>query len=313
MTKRYIFRIKLLYNSHRKLFNFVLAFIGAYALLNCIGFFYSPLSPEVLLSRENANALKQYTLGFGPAAPLLFVLIQGLQVIVIPIPGQVTGIVAGFVFGWKPGALYAMIGLTLGMTVVFSLSRRLGRRFVERLQGAAALAEFENLFLKGETQTGVLYEESKKAINSHELLTFFLIMLLPGFPDNLACLVAGLTRIPIRKLLLAAILGRLPSTLVLCLVGDGWSSEQSNFTLLLVTVGALVLTAIYLGQKHRIERLVYRLVSGKTTLEGKTNPVQPVGPSSQQLQEARILMNGLLGQEQNIHPLQGDKFPGASP
>lgn len=265
MSNKYVFRIKVLYKNHRKLLNIVLAVVGVYALLNCIGFFYSPLSTETLLRKENADALKRYTLSFGLAAPVVFVVVQALQVTIIPIPGQVIAFIAGFVFGWRPGVIYTMIGLTFGMTVVFNLSRRLGRGFVERLHGTSAVGEFEKLFLNDENQPGGLYEKSKEAIRSHGLLTFFLIMLLPGFPDNLACLVAGLTRIPIRKLLLAAIVGRFPSMLVLCLLGDGWSSAQGHLTLFILTAVALVLTATYLWNKHRIEGLVIQLLAKKQT------------------------------------------------
>jgi uncharacterized membrane protein YdjX (TVP38/TMEM64 family) len=252
--------------------NIILAFIVLYGLLNCIGLFYSPLSTEALLRKENADALKQYTLSFGLAAPVVFVLVQALQVIIIPIPGQVIAFIGGFVFGWRPGVVYTMIALTVGMTVVFNLSRRLGRGFVERLHGTGALAEFEKLFLKGENKTGGLYGKSKEAIRSHGLLTFFLIMLLPGFPDNLACLVAGLTRIPIRKLLLAATVGRFPSMLVLCLLGDGWSSAQGHLTLFILTAVALVLTITYLWNKDRIEGLVIKLLVEKNKLERKQTP-----------------------------------------
>lgn len=188
-----------------------------------------------------------------------------MQVIIIPIPGQVIAFFAGFVFGWERGVVYTMVGLTIGMTLVFNLSRRLGRRFVDRLRGARALREFEDLFLKAENKAGGLYEKSREAIRSHGLLTFFLIMLLPGFPDNLACFVAGLTRVPIRKLLLAAILGRFPSMLVLCLLGDGWSNAQGRLTLFIVTAVALILTITYLCNKDRIEKLAIQLLVKRRT------------------------------------------------
>jgi len=38
--------------------------------------------------------------------------------------------------------------------------------------------------------------------------------LIPFLPDDACCLAAGLTRVPLRKLLLAALLGRFPGVLV---------------------------------------------------------------------------------------------------
>src|SRR5262249_12989465 len=44
---------------------------------------------------------------WGAAAPIIFILIQALQVIIAPIPGEVTGILGGFVFGQWLGLVYS--------------------------------------------------------------------------------------------------------------------------------------------------------------------------------------------------------------
>lgn len=251
-------RIKNFYSKHHRFINGVLLLAGLYLGLAMAGLFYKPLSPQVLLSKENADAAKQYMLGFGWLAPFIFILLQVAQVVIVPIPGQVVGFIAGFIFGWKQGTLLAMTGMTIGMFIVFNLSRRLGRGFVERREGGAALQEFEQMFFKRGQEGPGLYERSKQSLGSHALLTFFLIMLLPGFPDNLACFVVGLTRIPIRKLMLAAVVGRFPSALVLALFGDGWSQSEANTTVLAITAITLALTGLYLWQRQRIEAWLRR-------------------------------------------------------
>lgn len=245
-----------LYRKHSKLINSVLAFLGIYLLLSLVGLVYRPLSPGEILKKEHADAVKAFFLGLGVAAPLLFIVLQVAQVVVIPIPGQVIGFVAGYVFGWKLGAIYTMIGLTCGSLIVFSLSRKFGRPFVERLKGAEAVKDFETLFGDPQVTAGGLYQRSKESLRAHGLLTFFLVMLLPGLPDNLACFAAGLTNIPIRRLILAAAVGRLPATLTLVLLGDGWSSAAGNTTLYLISAAALLLTALYLWKRRKVERLV---------------------------------------------------------
>ena len=86
-------------------------------------------------------------------------------------------------------------------------------------------------------------------------------MLLPGLPDNLACFVAGLTKIPVRYLLVAALVGRFPAALGLSLFGDGWSKAESSTTLVILGGAALVLTVIFLWKKEKIETIV-RKVAG---------------------------------------------------
>jgi hypothetical protein len=49
---------------------------------------------------------------YGVLAPLVFIVIQALQVIIAPIPGDVTGVLGGFAFGQWLGFFYSTIGLT---------------------------------------------------------------------------------------------------------------------------------------------------------------------------------------------------------
>ncbi|MBI4796090.1 MAG: hypothetical protein HY790_09705, partial [Deltaproteobacteria bacterium] len=42
----------------------------------------------------------------GPLAPLIFIVVQTLQVVFAPIPGEATGFIGGFLFGVPLGMLY---------------------------------------------------------------------------------------------------------------------------------------------------------------------------------------------------------------
>src|SRR5262245_16196776 len=69
----------------------------------------------------------------GVLAPLIFIGLQALQVIIAPIPGDVTGILGGYLFGQWVGIVYSTIGLTLGSVSAFAVGRWVGAHFVERL------------------------------------------------------------------------------------------------------------------------------------------------------------------------------------
>jgi uncharacterized membrane protein YdjX (TVP38/TMEM64 family) len=246
-------RLGTLYRKHTRFLYAILILAILYVALASAGTVYRPLSPDVLLSKESADTAKEYILGFGEAAPLLFIAIQVAQVVVAPIPGQAAGFAGGYVFGWRLGVLYTMIGLATGSWLVFLLSRKLGRRFVEKLNGAEALKDFEALF---RAKDGGFYGKSKDAVRSHGLLTFFLIMLLPALPDDLVCFAAGLSRIPIWKLMIAALLGRFPGMLALSMAGDGFSNADSN-TVFVFLIGACVaLSVLYLWKRESIEKLM---------------------------------------------------------
>lgn len=258
-------RIRIFYKKHYKLVNAIVLLLGVYGTLAGIGVFYKPLSPESLLRKENTDAVAHYVLSYGPWAPIFFVALQICQVVIVPIPGQVIGIIAGYIFGWKLGTTVTMAGLACGMIIVFTLSRKLGRDFVEKLNGPEAMRDLEVLFSSRDSNEGGLYQKSTQTLRSNALLTFFLVMLLPGLPDNLACFVAGLTRIPIRYLLLAALVGRFPAALTLSLFGDGWSKAESSTTLLVLGGVALLLTVIFLWKKQKIETIVRKVAGWSDT------------------------------------------------
>jgi uncharacterized membrane protein YdjX (TVP38/TMEM64 family) len=263
-TDGFGWRLKTFYQKHSKLVNAIIILLGVYATLASIGAFYKPLSPESLLKKENTDAVAHYVLSFGWAAPIFFVALQVCQVVILPIPGQVIGIVAGYIFGWKLGVTYMMIGLTLGMIIVFTLSRRLGRGFVERLNGPEAMRDLEALFASRDAGGG-FYQKSAQTLRSNAVLTFFLFMLLPGLPDNLACFVAGLTRIPIRYLLVAALVGRFPAALALSFFGDGWSKAENSTTLLVLGGAALLITVLFLWKREKIETIVRKVAGWSET------------------------------------------------
>ncbi len=146
----------------------------------------------------------------GGWAPLAFMAMQVAQVVIAPLPGQVTGLIGGFLFGPWLGLLYTMIGALVGFWLVFVLARKLGRPFVERFVKPTTLAKFDGVLARGGP------------------FVLFLIYLLPAFPDDVISFVAGLTRIPIRTLLVVSLAGRLPGYLVLSFAGEGLTGENGN-------------------------------------------------------------------------------------
>jgi LPXTG-motif cell wall-anchored protein len=160
--------------------------------------------------------------GLGLWAPFAFMLMQVAQVVIAPLPGQVSGLIGGFLFGPWLGLLYTVIGSFIGFWIVFVLARRLGRPFVERFVKTETLEKFDGL------------------LSRRGPFVLFLIYLLPAFPDDVISFIAGLTRIPIRTLLLVSVAGRLPGYLVLSFAGDGLTGENMNP----IVVGGAVLLGL---------------------------------------------------------------------
>lgn len=178
--------------------------------------------------------------------PLVFIGVQFLQVIIAPIPGQAIGVLAGALFGPLLGTIYSMIGALLGFTTIFMISRRLGRPFVERFVEAKHLKKFDYL------------------TNANGPMVFFLIFLLPAFPDDIICYLAGLSSIPIRTLVLVSLLGRLPGYLVLSLFGSGLAETDIRLIVGIVTAVVLISAVVY-WQRERLESWIHTIGSSNST------------------------------------------------
>lgn len=211
------------------------------AIVGLVAVVLAFLGVAVLLERNldwlsNPAAVRAWIRSFGPAAPLVFVLIQASQVVLAPIPGHVLGLVSGYLFGVVWGTLISVSGAVIGSYVAFALSRRFGRPFVEDLIHPETLSRFDTL--------------------THErgLLALFLAFLVPGLPDDVICFTAGLTDLRMHRMVFVAFLGRLPGFFLLNLAGAQLAAARVLETA--VIVGVLTAAAA-LGYWQRRRILAY--------------------------------------------------------
>lgn len=179
--------------------------------------------------------------GLGGAKAYVFVGLQALQVLIAPIPGQLVGLLAGYLFGFWRGLFLTMAGLAAGSLAAMLIGRWLGDRVVRRLVPQAVLERFDRLAAQG------------------GLWSFFMLYLLPALPDDALCFVAGLTRWPIVKLLLVSALGRLPGMAVLAYVGASAGGQVPGANVVL-GVAAILAAALWLYSEEA-EAFFYRLSS----------------------------------------------------
>jgi uncharacterized membrane protein YdjX (TVP38/TMEM64 family) len=171
--------------------------------------------------------VRDWLASLGPWAPLGFIVMQALQVVLAPIPGEATGFLGGFLFGAAPGFIYSSLGLTLGSGLAFLISRRLGSRVVEKLFHTESLQKFDALFER------------------NGALVSFLLFLFPGAPKDYLCYLLGLSKMPFKVFVVMVAAGRLPATLLLSLQGaQVYLGHYTTFLLLLgitVVVGGILI------------------------------------------------------------------------
>lgn len=150
---------------------------------------------------SDRERVREWVASFGPRGPLVSVALNVAQVLLAPIPGQFVGLLNGYLYGLWLGTFYSMVGLLLGTALAMGLARWLGRPLVEWLVRPEQLARWDRLA----DRRGPLF--------------FFLVFLFPFVPDDVVCLLVGLTSLSIPEMLVLSALGRLPGVFVSCWVG----------------------------------------------------------------------------------------------
>lgn len=129
------------------------------------------------------GTFQAYLVKLGILAPCLFILIQIVQVVYPVIPGGLTCVLGHVVFGPFLSFIYNTVGIFIGSLVSFMLARKYG-------------AQFAKIFVSDDT-----YNKYIPCLDKGKYFERFLAaaFILPGFPDDFLCMVAGLGKMSLRK------------------------------------------------------------------------------------------------------------------
>jgi uncharacterized membrane protein YdjX (TVP38/TMEM64 family) len=178
--------------------------------------------------------LKLLIASYGPYSAVAFVLLQALQVVAAPIPGEMTGFLGGLLFGTWGGTGLSTVGLILGSVVAFWIGRFFGHRVVRKIVKTEYIEKFDHF------------------VAHKGLYLTFVLFLIPGFPKDSLCYLLGLTRMAYIDFILINLLGRLPGTVILCMEGAAVRSEHYK-TFIGLVAGSVALSAVlYLVRNHLI-------------------------------------------------------------
>ncbi len=179
---------------------------------------------KILGDRQRVEKLVS---SFGMAAPLIFMAVQILQVILAPIPGEATGFVGGYLFGVTAGFLYSTVALTIGSLINFYIGRFLGHKFVRRLIPEEKFARLDLL------------------VRRQGVLLVLALFILPGFPKDYLCLFLGLSTMSFKLFVPLVFVGRMPGTLMLSLQGGLLARDNLALFFLILSFCAVVLAVLY--------------------------------------------------------------------
>lgn len=205
----------------RKWIRIVLAAaVLAAAVFLCVR--YAVPLTKLLATEEGRQTLCDQVRSYGALAPIAFILLMVLQIVIAFIPGGPLEIVGGMLFGSWFGLLYTVIGALLGTLAVYGLVRLFGRPLVQIFANEEKLKKLH--FLQDE-----------------EKLEFwvFILFLVPGVPKDMLTYFVPLTPMKGRQFILLATLARLPSLAASVLVGDSLAEGRYWLCIVICVIAAV--------------------------------------------------------------------------
>jgi uncharacterized membrane protein YdjX (TVP38/TMEM64 family) len=199
----------------------------------------------------DVNSAQKWLASLGPWGPLAMILASAAQIVFAPIPGYFVQAAGGYLFGAVPGTIYGILGMLLGGATAMTVSRRFGRPFVERKMGAERVKRWEQV------------------IHANSIWVWFLLM--AGPTGDVPYYLAGLTQIPMWKILGIVLITRGPAIAVAAAIGAG-VADLSTELLLGLFIFILLLGALLFKVGRQLVRrleasLLHRMIKTSTPPE----------------------------------------------
>jgi len=125
---------------------------------SAIGVIFWAFSRQLIYILHQGDIARDWILGFGFWAPLAYIGLFAMQILIAPMPGQFLGVMSGFVFGIFLGSFYSIVALTIGAGLAMYIARRFGRPLLERFVEPDQLRLWERkLYMRSPVNWGLLF------------------------------------------------------------------------------------------------------------------------------------------------------------
>jgi uncharacterized membrane protein YdjX (TVP38/TMEM64 family) len=196
------------------------------------------LYPLVMTLISDMPGFRGYIQSYGDWGVAVFLGIQALQVVIAVIPGELTQLAGGFIYGTTLGTVYSLAGILIGSVIAFYLARGFGFPVLRSLVPAKGIEKFSFLINSPKAEVGML-----------------VLFLIPGVPKDVLTFIAGLTPVRSIRFLLMASVARFPGILMASYVGSH-VAEQDYTGVIVVSAVALVLFVAGVLLQDRVVRWV---------------------------------------------------------
>lgn len=218
----------------------VAVFYLGFALLKMLGVW------DKVNSVEKLRAIVQKG---GAFSSLLFILLQFLQTTILQIPAILVTMTGVLMFAKWKAFLLSYFAIMLGSLFNFWLGRKAGRKFLNWIAGEQTTEKWIALISEGK-------------------YVFFLMMLFPMFPDDILCVVAGITNMSFSFFFWSNVLCRAIGIGFTVLFGSGSIIPFAGWGWVAWIIIAIVMALLFyfsVKYQHKIDELLKRITKRHKT------------------------------------------------
>lgn len=178
------------------------------------------------------DELRDYLESFGILAPLMFILLTMIQIIIPFIPGEPFELLAGYSFGFIKGSLLCLIAGSIASIIIILSVKKYGRKLITS-------------FFKEEQINKLSFLNSKKSF-----VIFGILFILPGTPKDLLCYIGGLNNYDFVPLVLITTIGRIPSIISSTYPGNAINEKNYGLAIIIYAITIVIsLSSAYIYEK----------------------------------------------------------------
>lgn len=206
------------------LFKF-LGLIAFFALCVVIVVAMAPLFKGIF-SPDGVDTVIERIRDKGAFGVVILLVLQFIQVVVAFIPGEVTQMAAGMLYGPLWGSLLILFGCAISSAFVYLIVHKLGAPFVKDMVPEKFLKKFEDF-----ERTGRLN------------IIVFILFLIPGLPKDTFTYLVPLTDMKVKPFVIITTIARTPGVVLSAYAADGLI--DGNIWTSAIIFGVLIVLAIF--------------------------------------------------------------------
>ena len=219
--------------------DYLLAF--AYFGYNFLAFY------DLLKYLTSITATKELILASGSKGYLVFILIQIAQVVFLPIPAVALMVVGLVIYGPLKTIIFCSIGVCVGSYISFLFGKTFGYKFVSWLIGEDRVNKY----------SAILKNNGKFILS--------VVFIFPFFPDDLFCMIAGISSMTFKEFFVLASLLRPITIIIVCLFGGGAILKLGRVGGIFIVIAAIaiIFTMALFFAKNKKMRSIMTLMKQK--------------------------------------------------